>query len=183
MWPTFWLDLSSASSNMIRGFRLCTKRTLSGLVEGIWTQSLFWWCFSHLWSLRDVLVLLDEPRLQARGEAFWERVAVLARDDQVEGRAELGERERSISVHVAQLPDEWKGRTSLRPSKSSAKSCHFSARFVLLFRCYLKRTIFFSICGNNVVSLGETHQRRLNTSLALGLVCNLLLNWFVLFYK
>lgn len=123
-WRTLWLGLSSASSNTIRGFRLCTKRTLSGLALKS-EQKRFehnhvslWRCFSHLWSLWFFLLLLDKPWPQARGEALWKWVTILACHDQVKGCAELGERERSISVHIAQLPDEWSGRTRLRICKT-----------------------------------------------------------------
>lgn len=111
---TLWLGLGSASSNTIRGLGLCTRRTLSGLVlKSKQNTRTLRWSLSHLRGLWQVLLLLDKPRPQGRGKAFWKRVAILACHDQVKGCAELRERERSVSVHVTQLPGDRNGRTRL----------------------------------------------------------------------
>lgn len=86
-----------------------------------------------------MVLLPDRPGLQARGEALRERVPVLACHDQMEGCAELGERERSIPVHVAQLPEGPKGKTRSHICEPTG-----ALLFLLIFfNVYLKRTIFF----------------------------------------
>lgn len=60
---------------------------------------------SHLGSVGDPLLLvLSRRRLQGRGKALRERVAVLPGHNQMKGYAELGEGQRSVPVHIAQLP-------------------------------------------------------------------------------
>lgn len=113
---TFWAGIASGLSNTIRGSALCTQvheKTFENEVKGK-RKLLVSGPLSHLWCVCCVASLQQELRPQRGGEALRQWVAVLARHDQVEGRAELGEGESSVPVHVTQLPETQEETRSLQ---------------------------------------------------------------------
>lgn len=113
---TFWAGMASGLSKTIRGSALCTQvyeKTFENEVKGK-RKLLFSGPLSHLRCVCCITSLQQELRPQCGGEALRQRVAVLACHDQMEGRAELGEVESSVPVHVTQLPETQEEMRSLQ---------------------------------------------------------------------
>lgn len=180
MWRTLWLGLSSASSNMIRGLRLCTKRTLSGLAlvraKEVRTKSLF-----TLMVFLSPLESLALPRPAGQtppagsGGGFLEagNRSCVPRSSERLCRTRRTWALHLCPHHSAPWRIKWKNKF---PNPAT------SALLFILFTCYPKRTIFCPICGNNVMSLEKINHKRLNTSLVSSWVHNLLQKFFFLFF-
>lgn len=91
---------------------------------------------SHLRCVCCVASLQQELWPQRGGEALRQRVAVLARHDQMEGRAELGEGESAVPVHVAQLPETQEEQRSLQVLVGTTANEHHN--FSILMQVWKK---------------------------------------------
>lgn len=97
---------------------------------------------SHLRCVCCVTSLQQELWPQRGGEALRQRVAVLARHDQMEGRAELGEGESSVPVHVTQLPETQEEQRSLQMIVGTTANEHNNfSNFSILMQVW-KKNVF-----------------------------------------